>query len=81
MQLVQFLQFPHIRLQGWVLIEIIQHVTVQSLKGNVNFHFSHIKITSHPVSTLSLVHHIPYLHKQFDMLVFPQEVFAQGHPL
>lgn len=39
MQLVQSLQIPHILLQGWVLIKIIQHVTTQSLEGNVNFHF------------------------------------------
>lgn len=81
MQLVEFLQFPHILLQGWVLIKIIQHVTIQGLEGNINFHFSHIKFTSHPVPTLFMEHYISYLHEQFDMLVFPQELFAESHPL
>lgn len=47
MQLVQSLQFPHILLQARVLIEIIQHVTTQSLKGKVNVHISHINSSSH----------------------------------
>lgn len=81
MRLVQLLQFPHILLQRWVLIEIIQHVMIQSLEGNYNVYSSHIKFTSQTMSTLFQVHRIPYLHKQFDVLVLPQEIFAKGHPL
>lgn len=81
MQLVQFLQLLHILLQGRVLIQLVQHVTIQSLEGNVSFHSTQIKHTSHPVYTLSLVHYISYLQEKFDVLVLPQEVFAEGHPL
>lgn len=81
MQLIQFLQFPHILLQGWVHIKVIQHATIQSLEGHINFHFSHIKFSSNPVSTSTTAHRISYLHEQFDMLVFPQEIFAESHPL
>lgn len=81
MQVVEFLQLPHIPLQGRVLIKIIQHTTIKSLEGNVNFHFSHTKFTSHPVSTLFRLHSVSYLHEELDMLVFSQEVFAERHPL
>lgn len=81
MQVVEFLQLPHIPLQGRVLIKIIQHTTIKSLEGNVNFHFSHTKFTSHPVSTLFRLHSVSYLHEELDMLVFSQEVFAEQHPL
>lgn len=81
LQLVRFLQFPHILLQGWVLIKVIQHITIQSLERKVVCHFSHIKFNSNPVSTFSIEHFISYLHEQFDMLIFPQEIFAESHPL
>lgn len=81
MRLVQCLQLPHVLLQGWVHIKVIQHVTIQSLEGNVRFHFSHLKLGSHPVSASSLEHYISYLHEEFDMFVLPQEIFAESHPL
>lgn len=79
MQLVQFLQFFHILLQGWVLTEIIKHVTVQSLEGNVNFHSCHTEFSS--LSGFHPFHYISYLREKFDMLVFSQEIFAETHPL
>lgn len=83
-QLVESLQFPHILLQGWMLIKIIQHVTAQTLEGNVHFSFcpchTHFKFPSHPASTLFPLR-VSYLHEQFDMFVFSQEVFAESHPL
>lgn len=81
MQLVQFLQIPHILLQDWVLIKIIQHVTIQRLEGNVNFNFSHISSAHTPVSALFTEDYVSYLHEHFDVLVLPQEVFAESHPL
>lgn len=60
MQLVQSLQLPHILLQAWVLIEIIQYVTTQSLKGKVNVHISHIKCSSHlSVNFHGTLHFLP----------------------
>lgn len=40
MQHVKLLQLPHILFQGRVLKKVIQHVTAQSLEGNINFHSS-----------------------------------------
>lgn len=78
MQLVDLLHFHHILLQGWVLIKIIQHVTTQSLEGNVSFYFPHIKFTAHPFPCAS---YTSYLNEEFDVLIFSQEVFAEKHPL
>lgn len=40
MQHVKFLQLPHILFQDWVLKKVVQHVTAQSLEGNINLQFS-----------------------------------------
>lgn len=40
MQHVKFLQLPDILFQGRVLKKVIQHVTAQSLEGNIHFHSS-----------------------------------------
>ena len=60
MQLVQSLQLPHILLQARLLIEIIQYVTTQSLKGKVNVHITHIKCCSHlSVNFHGTLHFLP----------------------
>lgn len=72
MQHVKFLQLPHILFQGRVLEKVIQHVTAQSLEGNINFHSS---------LRLWFPNFVSYLHEELDALVVTQEIVAQLHPL
>lgn len=85
MQLVQLLQLHQIPLQGRVLIKIIQHIAIQSLEGNVSFHLFHCKNsppTQFPPFFFPFAQYCTsYLHEDFDVLVFSQEVFAEGRPL
>lgn len=81
MRLMELLQLPHILLQGRVRVKVVQHTAVQSLEGNVRFHSFHISLSSEPVSGLPRNIMLPYLHEHFDMLVLPQEISAERHPL
>lgn len=77
MQLAEPLQLPHVLLQGRVSVEVVQHAAVQGLEGNS------APIMFHPCSGFgsALAVSCVYLHEHFDVLVLPQEVSAQRHPL
>lgn len=79
MQHVKFLQLPHVLFQGRVLIKVIQHVTAQSLTGDIDFHSS-FRAFSVRISGVAR-RHVSHLHEVFDTLVVAQEVVAQLHPL